>query len=125
MASVVRQCWKPVLLLRVLSPFLAEVISGGTPVTVFFLPWVFFPYVIFLYGIPVLILREVAARRKFGLLGLWCLGLIYALYNEGLFAQTLFYPHHAPLDTFSTYGLVANVRIPFALWISFWHGLFS
>jgi len=62
--------WKPALVLMVLSPLLAEVMSGAT-------------------------------------------------------AVTLFYPLDAPLDAFSTYGLVADVRVPFTLWISFWHGLFS
>jgi hypothetical protein len=123
--SVIRRYWKPALLLMVLSPLLAEVISGATPMTLFFMPWIFFPYATILYGFPVLVIREVAVRGKLGLLGLWCLGLIYGLYNEGLRAQTLFYPLDAPLDTFSTYGLVADIRVPFTLWISFWHGLFS
>ena len=125
MGSVIRRYWKPALLLMVLSPLLAEVISGATPVTLFFMPGIFFPYATILYGFPVLVIREVAVRGKLGLLGLWCLGLLYALYNEGLRAETLFYPLDAPLDTFSTYGLVADVRVPFTLWISFWHGLFS
>jgi len=120
-----RRYWKPALLLLVLSPLLAEVISGATSMTLFFMPWIFFPYATVLYGFPVLVIREVAVRRKLGVLGLWCLGLIYALYNEGLRAATLFYPLDAPVDTFSTYGLVADVRVPFTLWISFWHGLFS
>jgi hypothetical protein len=121
----VRQHWKPALLLMVLSPLLAEVVSGATPMTLFFMPWVFFPYVTILYGFLVLVIREVVTRRGIGLLGLWCLGLIYALYNEGLRAETLFYPLDVPLDLFASYGLVAEVRMPFVLWISFWHGLFS
>src|SRR5262249_55399597 len=35
------------------------------------------------------------------------------------------HPHGVPMETFATYGLVDNVRIPFAFFISFWHGLFS
>jgi hypothetical protein len=122
---MVRQHWKPALLLMVSAPILAEVVSGATPATLFFMPWIFFPYATLLYGFPVLVIREVAVRGKLGVLGLWCLGLLYALYNEGLKAATLFYPLDAPLDTFSTYGLVADVRAPFTIWISFWHGLFS
>jgi hypothetical protein len=120
-----RRYWKPILLLIVLSPVLAEVISGATPITQIVLPWILLFYIVFLYGLQVLVIREVATRRGFGPLGLWCLGLIYGLYNEGLRAQTLFYPLHAPIDDFSTYGLVANVRVPFTLLILFWHGLFS
>jgi hypothetical protein len=60
-----------------------------------------------------------------GLLGLWCLGLVYGLYNEGLRTETLFYPFYAPLEEFSAYGVVGGVRVPFTVWISAWHGLFS
>ncbi|MEN3306031.1 MAG: hypothetical protein V7603_2233 [Micromonosporaceae bacterium] len=123
--STVKQRWKPVLLLMVLAPVLAEVISGGTPITQMFLPWILVFYVVFLYGFQVLVIREVAVRGRLGPLGLWCLGAVYGLYNEGLRAQTLFPPVHSPVETFADYGLVAGVRIPFTMWIISWHGLFS
>jgi hypothetical protein len=125
MGPVVKQNWKPILLLIVLSPFLAEIISGSTPLPQFFLPGIFFGYVLGLYGLQVLVIREVAIRWKLGLLGLWCLGLVYGLYNEGLRTESLFYPFYAPLEEFSAYGLVGGVRVPFTVWISAWHGLFS
>jgi len=121
----VRRYWKPIIVLMVLSPLLAEVVSGATPVTLFVMPWVLIPYATILYGFLVLVIREVVTRGRLGLLGLWCLGIAYSLYNEGLRAETLFYPLDTPLDTFSDYGLVADVRVPFAIWIGFWHGLFS
>jgi hypothetical protein len=125
MRPVVKQNWKPILLLIVLSPFLAEIISGATPLPQFFLPGIFFGYVLGLYGLQVLVIREVAIRWKLGLLGLWCLGLVYGLYNEGLRTETLFYPLYAPLEDFGAYGVVGGVRVPFTVWISAWHGLFS
>jgi hypothetical protein len=125
MRPVVKQNWKPILLLIVLAPFLAEVISGDTPLPQFFLPGIFFGYVLSLYGLPVLVIREVAIRWRLGLLGLWCLGLVFGLYCEGLRTESLFYPLHAPMEEFSAYGLVGGVRVPFTLWISAWHGLFS
>jgi hypothetical protein len=109
----------------VLAPVLAEVISGGTPITQMFLPWILVFYVVFLYGFQVLVIREVAVRGGFGPLGLWCLGAVYGLYNEGLRAQTLFSPLRAPIESFTDYGLVADLRIPFTIWIISWHGLFS
>lgn len=63
------------------SALLAEVISGGTPLTLFMAPGVFLPFVVLVYGIPVLVLREVAVRRGYGPLGLWCLGVLYSLVN--------------------------------------------
>jgi hypothetical protein len=125
MSAMVKQNWKPILLLIVLAPFLAEVISGDTPLPQFFLPGIFLGYVLSLYGLQVLVIREVAIRWKLGPLGLWCLGLVYGLYCEGLRTESLFYPLEAPLEEFSAYGLVGSVRVPFTVWISAWHGLFS
>jgi hypothetical protein len=125
MDSMVKQRWKSVLLLMVFAPVLAEVISGGTPISQMLLPWTLVFYVVFLYGFQVLVIREVAVRARLGPLGLWCLGTVYGLYNEGLRAQTLFSPVHSPIETFADYGLVADVRIPFTVWIISWHGLFS
>jgi len=39
-----------------LSPLLAEVMSGGTLILVFFLPWIFVSCTIVLYGLQVLVL---------------------------------------------------------------------
>ena len=117
--------WKPILVLMVLAPFLAEVGSGAIPITMFFLPGYLLPYMIFLYGVQILVIREVAVRRNIGLVGLWCLGLVYGIYNEALLAETLFAPLTSPLETFADYGLVANLRVPFTVWILAWHGLFS
>ncbi|MEN3308151.1 MAG: aminodeoxyfutalosine deaminase [Micromonosporaceae bacterium] len=109
MDPMVKQRWKSVLLLTVLALVLAEVISGGTPITQMFLPWILVFYVVFLYGFQVLVIREVAVRGRLGLLGLCCLGTVYGLYNEGLRAQALFYPLRSAIDTFSDHGIVAEV----------------
>jgi hypothetical protein len=116
--------WKPALLLMLLAP-LAELISGAMDITTFFSPAILLPYVLFLYGIPILVLREIAVRRNFGLIGLVCLGMIYGLYNEGIMAQTLFYPLDNPLDIYETYGIVDHLRIPFTVFIVAWHALIS
>lgn len=125
MKSLPQGSWKPALALMLLAPFLAEVISGATSLFGFFSPIIFLSYVVLLYGIPILVIREVAVRRRFGLLALWLVGLVYALYNEGLFAQTLFYPLDSPLEMHTSYGLIGDVRIPLAVFISFWHALIS
>jgi hypothetical protein len=109
----------------VLSAFLAEVLSGATPVFTFFSPGVFFGYVIFLYGIPVLIIREAAMRMKLGVVGLWCLGLSYGLFNEGFLASTIFQNFRSPIESFTGYGLILNTRVPWMLFIIIWHGFFS
>lgn len=113
------------LLLAILAPLVAEVLSGATPVTQFFLPGVFFPYVIFLYGLQVLTVRELAVRYGLGLTGLWCLGMVYGLYNEGLLTESLYHPLPVSIDAFADYGVVQGLRIPWMLFILPWHGFFS
>ncbi|TDD22691.1 hypothetical protein [Nonomuraea diastatica] len=123
--NALRQSRWPILLLMVLSPLLAEVFSGSMPATDFFQPGMFFPFTVFVYGLPILVLREVATRTKTGLLGLWCLGMVYGLYNEGLISETLFHPLDPANDAYGTLGVVAGLRIPWILYILPWHGLFS
>lgn len=115
----------PVLLLLFLSPFLAEVLTGSTPLTLFLNPIIFLLFVTAGYGFPVLIIRELFIRKHLGFFSLFVLGIAYGLWNEGLFAQTIFYPFHSPIESFGAYGLVGNIRIPFALLISFWHALYA
>lgn len=109
----------------VASPFLAEVLTGSTPVTLFFTPIVFLLFVTVGYGIPVLIIRELYVRYSLSFASLFFLGFAYGVVNEGLFAQTIFHPFHAPIPELALYGLVENVRIPFLLVISSWHALYA
>lgn len=109
----------------VASPFLAEVLTGSAPVTVFFTPVVFLLFVTVGYGLPVLIIRELYVRYSLGLVSLFVLGFAYGVVNEGLFAQTIFHPFHAPMPQLALYGLVENIRVPFLLVISTWHALYA
>jgi hypothetical protein len=77
------------------------------------------------YGFPILIIREIVIRKNFGLLGLLVLGIMYGLYNEALLAKTIFHPFRSPVDTFTTYGLIDSIRIPWVFAITFWHALFA
>ncbi len=115
----------PILALLIISPFLAEVLTGSTPITLFLNPIVFLLFVTAGYGFPALIIREIFIRKSLGFFSLFVLGIAYGLWNEGLFAQTIFYPFHSPIESFGIYGLIGNVRIPFALLISFWHALYA
>lgn len=124
--EAVKQNWKPILLLIVISPFMGEVLSGATSIFIFFTPGFFFPYVVLVYGFPALVVREVAMRRNLGPLGLMFLGIAYGLYHEGLLANTILYPlGSSMIDVFSNYGLIESIRIPWTLVITFWHGLYS
>lgn len=115
----------PILLLVLLAPVLAETLSGATPPTVLVLPGVLFSFVVLVYGVQVLVIREVAVRTGVGMIGLWLLGVAYGIYNEALLAGTVFAPLANPIEEFADFGVVRHIRIPYALWILAWHGLFS
>lgn len=115
--------WQPIVALLVLSPLLTELLTNSAPASVFFRPGLFLLFITLGYGFPVLVIREIAFRKKLGLLGLFPLGVIYGLYNEGLFARTIINPFHSPIDTFATYGLAGDLRVPWALAITYWHAL--
>lgn len=123
--SRTRAAWKPAVALMVLAPFVAEVLSGAMSLATYFSPMIVVPFVLIVYGTPILAIREVAVRRQFGVPALWCLGLVYGLYNEGLLALTVFHPFDAPIAEYASYGVVGNVRIPFTVFISSWHALIS
>lgn len=119
-----RFLWKPALLLMLITP-LAEAVSGAASLPFLFSSGIFISYVLFLYGLPILIIREIAVRKQFGLIGLGCLGLIYGLYNEGVFALTIFSPLDVPVEVYESYGLIGDIRLPFTLFILPWHALIS
>lgn len=116
-----KKYWKPIIALLFLSPILTEMLSANAPPSLFFQPGIFLFFATIGYGFPVLVIREVAVRQNFGLWGLLSLGVFYGLYNEALIARTIFSPFNSPVDIFSIYGLIGNVRIPWTLTISTWH----
>lgn len=120
-----KKYWKPIITLMALSPLLTEVLSENAPAIVFFTPFIFFFFITIGYGFPVLIIRELYIRKNLSILGLFFLGLIYGIYNEGLIAKTLFYPFHSPVDSFAVYGLLGNLRLPWSMLIVTWHSIYA
>lgn len=117
--------WKPIVTLLILSTLLTEILSGNLSVAALAQPFTVFLFITIGYGFPILILREIWVRKQFGLLQMFLLGIGYGIYNEGLYARTIFHPFHSPVDVMATYGLVGDVRIPWLLSIGSWHALFA
>jgi len=114
-----------VVTLMFLSAFLPEVCSGNTPITTFFTPAVF-PFLVILgYGVPVLLIRELAVRRHMSIAGILIAGFAYGFYNEGLVAKTMIRIGDVPMSTFNNYGDVFGIAIPWALTISLFHAIAS
>ena len=114
-----------ILTLMVLSAFLPEVCSGNTPIPTFFSPATFAFLVFFGYGVPVLLIRELAVRARLTTAGILVIGFAYGSYNEGLLAQTMIHVDHIPIAAFNGYGVYASVDVPWAMTISLYHALAS
>lgn len=81
----------PELLLIFLAPFTSELISGSTPFILFIKPVIFFTYLGF-YGLGVLLIREVVARRNLNYISLLILGAGFGIFEEGLIIRSWFDP---------------------------------
>ena len=119
------QTLAPMLALMLLSAFLPEVGTGNTPVADFFSVKSFVFLTVIGYGVPVVLIRELAVRKQLGTAGIVIAGFAYGSYNEGLWAKTLVNVHAPPVTNFADYGDVGGIAIPWALVISIWHALGS
>ncbi|MBU7015765.1 MAG: hypothetical protein HXS52_00055 [Theionarchaea archaeon] len=81
-----------VLYLILLSPIVAELVSGSTPFFTFLNPVVLMVYVGF-YGMGCLIIREVAARKSLCYSSVLLLGAAFGVLEEGILLRSWFDPH--------------------------------
>lgn len=103
---------------------LAEVLSQNVPLLTFLQP-IPFLLVSVTYGVPVLLIRELAVARKLNNVAVVLLGLAYGILNEGVLAKTLTQPDGAPLEDFAGYGQIGALQGGWAIFIVFWHSLHS
>ena len=115
---------KAILALMALPPLLSELMSGWMPASAFFQPITLL--IEFLgYSLPVLIIREVAARRKLGLAGIIMLGMAYGIFNEGLGSKSILSNPHTVNPAYTDYGYILGMNLPWALNVMIWHSLSS
>ena len=119
-----RQTRYAALFLLLVPGPLAEVLSQNVQLLTYLQP-VPFLLVTLTYGVPVLVIRELAVARKLDDLGLIVLGLAYGILNEGVLAKTLTLPEGAPLHDFAGYGKVGSIQGGWSLFIIVWHALHS
>jgi hypothetical protein len=109
----------PAWTLAAITPVLTELLSGNIPANVFFLPWVYLVLLI-VYGLPVLLIRDLFIKWNLGLPGLFLLGLAYGIFNEGVCAKTLLLDGHVPIDAFDHHTWL-GINFPWAALIVPWH----
>ena len=119
-----RMYTKPLWTLLLVTIFLPELMTGATPVTRLANPATWILY-LFAYGIPVLLLRELAVRYNVSFTGLVIFGLAYGIVNEGLFARTLLRETGLPVDKYDHYGILLHVNFAWAAVICTWHAFAS
>ena len=110
-------------LLFFLSPLIAELLSGSAP------PSEFFTFgralILMLYGPGVVIVREVALRRRMGTIGIVLLGAAYGVIEEGIACKSFFDPNWPDLGIYSWYGRFIGVNWPWMLELIVYHAVFS
>lgn len=113
----------PVILLVLITPFLTELLSSNIPASLFFRPQVFLTLIL-IYGLPVLVIRDLACRWNLGLLGIICLGIAYGIFNEGICAKTILMTENVPIPAFDGYNFL-TFNIAWSTLIIPWHSLHS
>jgi len=77
--------------LLLLSPVLAELLSGSAPPAEFFTPFALV-FLTFWYGVGAILCRELSIRWGSGLIGLFLLGAAFGILEEGILIKTFFRP---------------------------------
>jgi hypothetical protein len=125
-----RRLWPAILVLFLLAPVTAEVLSGNTPILEFARSPVLAVINLPLYGGGVLLVREVARRRGLGWAGVLWLGAAYGIWEEGVVLNTWADPwareicdsqHRGICD----YGRVNGVSVLWALGLTAFHAVVS
>ncbi len=114
----------PVLILFFLAPAIGELLSGSSPPSEFFNPFVLL-VLNALYGSGALLIREARVRWKKGWPTVLALGAAYAIVEEGLMVKSFFDPHWVDLGLLGTYGRWGGVNWVWCAHLTIFHAVFS
>jgi hypothetical protein len=115
---------RPTVTLFLLSPTVAELLSGSSPPLEFFNPIVFL-LLASLYGSGAIIVRELTMRWGKGWPSILLLGAAYGILEEGLMVKSFFDPGWIDLGILGTYGRWLGVNWVWAEWLTIYHSIFS
>jgi len=115
---------RPLWALVLLSPIIAEMLSGSSAPLEWLNPFV--PLLlVWLYGAGVLVVRETAVRWRIGWAGILVLGVAYGIIEEGLAVKSFFDPGWMDLGSLSWYGRWFDTNWVWAVWLSIYHAVVS
>ena len=119
-----KRTWPAALTLAVLSPAIAELLSGSTPPARFANPLVFLYFLSF-YGCGAVLARELVRRRGLGWANLVLLGAAYGVLEEGLVVGSWFNLHWPDEASMGTYARLLDTNWLWALHLTTYHAVFS
>jgi hypothetical protein len=131
-AAAVR-AWPALLVLFLLAPLTAEVLTGSTPILVFLTQPVLLVYLCAMYGSGAILARELTRRRGLGWPSILLLGAAYGILEAALIANSWFNPYWLDLCNHSAhpatglcdYGRVWNTNLIWALSLTAFHATCS
>lgn len=115
---------KAAWILALLSPIIAELLSGSSPPIEFFLPWSFIG-LLGMYGAGALLIREFTVKWNKGWASVIVLGVAYGIIEEGLAVKSFFDPGWMDLGDLNTYGRFWSTNWVWAVWLVIYHSTIS
>ena len=115
---------KAALLLMILSPSIAELLSSSSPPVEFLNP-ISFLYLTSFYGFAALLIREFRVRRGLGYSTVALLGMAYGIIEEGLGVKSFFSTDWPDLGLLAWYGRVFGVNLVWSLALTIYHSVIS
>jgi hypothetical protein len=119
-----QRTWPAVLTLVFLSPIIGEMLSGSTPLLMFFNPFSLFLEV-GLYGSGAILIRELVRRRGLDWRSILLLGAAYGILEEGLVVTSWFNPYWPDLGVLSWYGRFLDTSWVWAMGLTLYHAVVS
>ena len=116
--------YRNTLVLAVAAPAVAELLSGSCPPLLFFIPWIFALFVLF-YGGNVILIRELAVRRRMGWPGILLLGAAFGILQEGLATRAFFDPQWRSLGPMVNHGRWLGVNWIWTADAILYHAVFA
>ena len=116
--------FSPLFTLIATAPVLTELVSGNTPAYAFLNPNITL-FLLLVYGVPLLVIRELRLHWRLSTHGVFLLGLAYGILNEGLVAQTLVRYDHVPIVKFDRYIYAWGFNLSWIGLIVPWHALLA
>jgi len=111
-------------ILALMSPVIAELLSGSSPPLEFFNP-IGFMLLLGLYGAGVLIARALPVIWNLGWAGVVVLGVAYGILEEGVAVKSFFDPEWMDLGGLGEYGRYIGTNWVWAVWLAIYHASVS